>query len=206
MIYLHSFLTQSYICWHYFNSPLYFNRSGHILHGDVSHICCRMASYVIHPIIKCRFQTFTNDAKESILSQYEESIHSRETPQMWHVWSSVWTLMHLSSNNTSTHSHWQRDSSNATFVYYALLEVEVWTRIRKHTLLKTPSNVTRVDYILLKSTSLKGHMCIHTGEKPFKYDFCGLGFAGNNNVKGHLRTRTGEKPLKCDVWNMLCSW
>ena len=41
--------------------------------------------------------------------------------------------------------------------------------------------------------------CTWRGEKPYKCDFCGRGFAHRYNMKVHRRIHTGEKPYKCDL-------
>lgn len=51
-------------------------------------------------------------------------------------------------------------------------------------------------------SSLWSHKRLHTGEKNFKCNICGLAFAKAAYLKNHSRIHTGEKPYRCNVCGM----
>ncbi|CAH3029617.1 unnamed protein product [Porites evermanni] len=48
-----------------------------------------------------------------------------------------------------------------------------------------------------RSGTLRVHMRIHNGEKPFQCRFCPKKFAQSGNLAAHERIHTGEKPFEC---------
>ncbi|CAO2613500.1 MYNN [Lemmus lemmus] len=56
--------------------------------------------------------------------------------------------------------------------------------------------------VFSEASSLRRHMRIHKGVKPYVCHLCGKAFTQCNQLKTHVRTHTEEKPYKCDVCNL----
>lgn len=53
--------------------------------------------------------------------------------------------------------------------------------------------------VFSEASSLRRHMRIHKGVKPYVCHLCGKAFTQCNQLKTHVRTHTGEKPYQCDL-------
>ncbi|XP_069840860.1 myoneurin-like [Dendropsophus ebraccatus] len=53
--------------------------------------------------------------------------------------------------------------------------------------------------IFSEASSLRRHMRIHKGVKPYVCHLCGKAFTQCNQLKTHVRTHTGEKPYQCKL-------
>ncbi|XP_023660025.2 myoneurin isoform X2 [Paramormyrops kingsleyae] len=50
-----------------------------------------------------------------------------------------------------------------------------------------------------ETSSLRRHLRIHKGVKPYECQLCGRAFRQGNQLKTHVRTHTGEKPYECTL-------
>ncbi|KAM4772353.1 myoneurin [Rhinophrynus dorsalis] len=53
--------------------------------------------------------------------------------------------------------------------------------------------------VFSEASSLRRHMRIHKGVKPYECHLCGKAFTQCNQLKTHVRTHTGEKPYQCKL-------
>lgn len=55
----------------------------------------------------------------------------------------------------------------------------------------------RCSYTCTSRAYLLRHVRVHTGERPYRCDFCPSAFKDRSNLNRHRRCHTGERPFKC---------
>ncbi|XP_049268410.1 protein glass-like [Rhipicephalus sanguineus] len=94
--------------------------------------------------------------------------------------------------NSTLKTHLRTHTGLGSSSYPATKDGEKWLHGRRH-------RCDFCDYETDRLGSLKGHVRVHTGERPFHCHMCPQRFSLNSTLKKHLRTHTGERPFKCHL-------
>ena len=96
----------------------------------------------------------------------------------------------LSLSLSHTHTHTLTHS-----LYYRIQTIQCGNKMKKMYCCDYPNCAK----MYTKSSHLKAHKRVHTGEKPFQcpWDGCNWAFRRSDELTRHYRRHTGEKPFKC---------
>ncbi|XP_068137074.1 myoneurin [Hyperolius riggenbachi] len=77
--------------------------------------------------------------------------------------------------------------------------IEGMVKETAQTLFRNKPTCNMCGKIFSEASSLRRHMRIHKGVKPYVCHLCGKAFTQCNQLKTHVRTHTGEKPYQCKL-------
>eukprot|EP01084_Bolivina_argentea_P270212 459410_1 len=103
-------------------------------------------------------------------------------------------------NDVSSANESENESENESDEYCPFKERQERNKKSKYMQNKEKSKQYNCEYCTYK-TNVKYHLIrhcrTHTGERPWKCNECGKGFAQSSGLKTHSRIHTGESPYKC---------
>lgn len=158
---------------------------------------------------RTHLEQYCNECKVQITANYVDhmlKIHNYEVPRPFECPDQECKKKFRTRANLSAHMRYHRAENRKYKCAVPMCSKSFFfsTDLRKHMKSHSLERSVICDICgdaLKTSDTLKSHLRIHTGDRPYKcrQPGCQKAFATSNSLDIHTRTHTGEKPFKCDL-------